>query len=151
MSILCSCFMWMTLRLESKHVYSSQCWNLSITSSGNRGENQKMTVEKNLTQHDIFSLFAALFLAFHPHEQPRSSDLPAGVPAAGLLQPGCGLWTAGSFVWHAHPVLHGCRGENYRSEHVTRDGRTWNASGNGCISNVCKCSASIQKKHPVQF
>lgn len=81
-----------------------------------------MTVEKTQTQHDIFSLFAALFLAFHPHEQPRSSDLPAGVPAAGLLQPGCGLWTAGSFVWHAHPVLHGCRGENYRSEHVTIEG-----------------------------
>lgn len=35
----------------------------------------------------------------------------------------------------------------------TRDQRrrTWNASGNGCISSVCKCSASIQKKHPVQF
>lgn len=105
----------MTFRLESKHVYSSQCWNLSITSSGNRGENQKR-------QHDIFSLFAALFLAFHPHEQPCSSDLPAGVPAAGLLQPGCGLWTTGSFVWHAHPVLHGCRGENYRSAPVTIDG-----------------------------
>lgn len=67
-------------------------------------------------------LFAALFLALHPHEQPRSSDLPAGVPAAGLLQPGCGLWSAGSVVWHAHPVLHGCRGENYCSEHVTIDG-----------------------------
>lgn len=77
---------------------------------------------KNPTQHDVFPLFAALFLAFHPHEQPCSSDLPAGVPAAGLLQPGCGLWTAGSFVWHAHPVLHGCRGENNLSEHVTIDG-----------------------------
>lgn len=60
----------------------------------------------------IINIFfpTAVFLTLHSHEQPCASALSAGLPAAGLLWPGCGLWPAGSFPRHAHPLLYGSRG-----------------------------------------
>lgn len=60
----------------------------------------------------FFSPPAAVFLALHSHEQPCASDLSAGLLTAGLLWPGNSLWSAGSFLWHAHALLYGSRGEN---------------------------------------
>lgn len=53
----------------------------------------------------------AVILPLHSHEQSCASAVSAGLPAAGLLWPGCGLWSAGSFSWHAHSLLYGSRGE----------------------------------------
>lgn len=68
------------------------------------------TVQSN---HVSLVLFATVvLLAVHPHEQPRAGHLSAALPVVGLLWSGCGLWPAGSLLWHAHPFFYGSRGEN---------------------------------------
>lgn len=66
--------------------------------------------KKKKSQHFFFFFSVAFFLPINSDEQPCESAVPAGLPAPGLLWPGCGLWPAGSFPWHAHTLLYGCRG-----------------------------------------
>lgn len=61
----------------------------------------------------IFVFPTAVLLSLHSHEQPCASHLSAGLPAAGLLWSGSGLWCAGGLLWHAHSLLYGSRGENH--------------------------------------
>lgn len=99
-------------------------WLKTSTSSPRRQENLSRNLRRwrkrtffwekhNPLKINFFFFPTAVFLALHSHEQSCASDLSAGLPAAGLLWPGCGLWSAGSFLWHAHPLLYGSRGENH--------------------------------------